>query len=76
MRYGTPLKSSGDMTPEEHYQYIDFTIDAKEDIYLSNRYVRYVSVFQNWLRPAGASFDHLHKQLGLDEWATQLRPVK
>ena len=56
-------KSSGELTPEEHYRYIDFTIDAKEDIYLNNRYVRYVSVFQNWLRPAGASFDHLHKQL-------------
>ena len=67
------LKSSGDMTPEEHYRYIDFTIDAKEDIYLSNRYVRYVSVFQNWLRPAGASFDHLHKQLvALDEWGNTI----
>jgi galactose-1-phosphate uridylyltransferase len=66
-------KSSGELTPEEHYRYIDFTIDAKEDIYLSNRYVRYVSVFQNWLRPAGASFDHLHKQLvALDEWGNTI----
>ena len=65
--------SSGELTPEEHYRYIDFTIDAKEDIYLSNRYVRYVSVFQNWLRPAGASFDHLHKQLvALDEWGNTI----
>ncbi len=38
------------------------------DIYLANRYVRYVAVFQNWLAPAGASFDHLHKQLvAIDE---------
>lgn len=71
--YDADLKSSGDMTPEEHYMYIKFTIDAKEDIYLSNRYVRYVSVFQNWLRPAGASFDHLHKQLvALDEWGNTI----
>ncbi len=57
------LASSGTMTPEEHYQYTRFTIDALRDVYLANRYVRYVAVFQNWLKPAGASFDHLHKQL-------------
>ena len=57
------LCSSGTLTPDEHYQYFRFTIDAVRDIYLSNRYVRYVAVFQNWLAPAGASFDHLHKQL-------------
>lgn len=62
------LASSGTMTPEEHYQYFRFTIDALRDIYLANRYVRYVAVFQNWLKPAGASFDHLHKQLvAIDE---------
>lgn len=62
------LASSGSMTPEEHYQYFRFTIEALRDIYLSNRYVRYVAVFQNWLKPAGASFDHLHKQLvAIDE---------
>ena len=56
------------MSPEEHYQYFRFTIDALRDIYLANRYVRYVAVFQNWLTPAGASFDHLHKQLvAIDE---------
>ena len=38
----------------------------------SNRYVRYVAVFQNWLKPAGASFDHLHKQLvAIDERGVQ-----
>lgn len=57
------LASSGTMTPEEHYQYFRFTIEAIRDVYLTNRYVRYVAVFQNWLKPAGASFDHLHKQL-------------
>jgi galactose-1-phosphate uridylyltransferase len=49
-----------------------FTIDAVRDIYVSNRYVRYVAVFQNWLKPAGASFDHLHKQLvAIDERGAQ-----
>lgn len=62
-QYDDQLASSGSLTPEEHYQYMHFTIDAVRDIYLGNRYVRYVAVFQNWLQPAGASFDHLHKQL-------------
>jgi galactose-1-phosphate uridylyltransferase len=57
------LVSSGTLTPEEHYHYFRFTIEALRDIYLANRYVRFAAVFQNWLAPAGASFDHLHKQL-------------
>ncbi|HRW67583.1 MAG TPA: DUF4921 family protein, partial [Candidatus Competibacter sp.] len=62
------LASSGTLTPEEHYQYLRFTIDAARELYVHNRYVRYVAVFQNWLKPAGASFDHLHKQLvAIDE---------
>ena len=55
--------SSGTLTPEEHYQYTLFTVDALRDLYSTNRYARYVAVFQNWMKPAGASFDHLHKQL-------------
>ena len=66
------LASSGALTPEEHYQYLRFTIDALRDLYINNRYVRYVAVFQNWLKPAGASFDHLHKQLvAIDERGVQ-----
>ncbi|KFB70778.1 MAG: DUF4921 family protein [Candidatus Accumulibacter phosphatis] len=66
--HANQLAGSGSMTPEEHYQYFRFTIEALREIYLSNRYVRYVAVFQNWLKPAGASFDHLHKQLvAIDE---------
>jgi galactose-1-phosphate uridylyltransferase len=57
------LASSGSMTPELHDQYFKFTVAALRDIYLANRYVRYVAVFQNWRQPAGASLDHLHKQL-------------
>lgn len=57
------LAASGSLTPAEHEWYMKLTIDAMRDLYSSNRYVRYVQVFQNWLKPAGASFDHLHKQL-------------
>lgn len=72
-QYDTDLYSSGEMTLEEHFQYFRFTIDAMRDVAASNRYVRYISVFQNWLRPAGASFDHLHKQLvAIDEWGSSI----
>ena len=66
------LASSGTLTPDEHDSYLRFTIDAQRDLYATNPYVRYVAVFQNWLRPAGASFDHLHKQLvAIDERGMQ-----
>ncbi len=72
--YDNELYSSGEMSPEEHYRYIRFTIDAISDIYVNNKFVRYVTVFQNWLEPAGASLEHLHKQLvGLDEWGTSIQ---
>ncbi len=71
--YDVQLFSSGEMTPEVHAEYFRFTISAMQDIYANNRYVRYISVFQNWLAPAGASFDHLHKQLvALDEWGVSV----
>lgn len=59
----TQLASAGTLTPQEHEWYIRLTVDAMRDLYDQNRYARYVQVFQNWLSPAGASFDHLHKQL-------------
>lgn len=62
------LASSGTLTPQEHYYYIAFTVEAARRLYATNRYARYVAVFQNWLKPAGASFDHLHKQaVAIDE---------
>jgi len=65
--------SSGELSPLEHWSYFSFTVKAMEDMYTQNRYIRYVSVFQNWLKDAGASFDHLHKQLvALDEWGTSV----
>lgn len=72
------LVSSGELSSEEHYYYFTITVESLREIMRRNRYVRYVSVFQNWLKPAGASFDHLHKQLvGLDEWGASItRQVK
>ncbi|MDR1634626.1 MAG: DUF4921 family protein [Bifidobacteriaceae bacterium] len=66
------LAGAGTLTPAEHRQFIGFTVEAMTDLYRRNRYVRYVSVFQNWLKPAGASLDHLHKQLvAIDEHGAQ-----
>ncbi|MBN1543594.1 DUF4921 family protein [candidate division KSB1 bacterium] len=70
----TQLSSSGELSPDEHYHYFHFTIQSMEDIYDNNRYVRYIAIFQNWRKEAGASFDHLHKQLvALDEWGVSLQ---
>ena len=67
-QFTNQLTSSGELTPEEHFQYIFFTISAMNDIFVNNRYVRYISVFQNWGQEAGASIVHLHKQLiAMDE---------
>jgi len=72
-QWESDLFSSGDMTPDEHFHYFRFTVEAMRDIVENNPYSRYTSVFQNWLRPAGASFDHLHKQLvALDEWGSSI----
>lgn len=66
------LASSGTLTVDEHEQFMTLTVDSVERLFAVNRYARYVTVFQNWLRPAGASFDHLHKQIvAIDERGTQ-----
>ncbi|GAA2481835.1 DUF4921 family protein [Terrabacter carboxydivorans] len=66
------LAGSGTLTPEEHWRYTELTIRAMRDLYRDNECARYVSVFQNWLAPAGASFDHLHKQVvAIDELGAQ-----
>ncbi|RTE48267.1 DUF4921 family protein [Actinobaculum sp. 352] len=68
------LASAGTLTPQEHQWYMRLTIDAMRDLYEKNRYAKYVQVFQNWLKPAGASFDHLHKQLvAIDERSVNSR---
>lgn len=66
------LAGSGTLSPEEHYQYIRMTVDAMQDLYQLDPAVKYVVAFQNWLKPAGASFDHLHKQLvAIDQKSVQ-----
>ena len=63
------LASAGDLTPLEHHAFMALTVDALHDLALSMPDAAYVSTFQNWLRAAGASFDHLHKQLvAIDEY--------
>ena len=57
------LASSGTLSPDEHFLLTTFTAESTRELYQRNRYASYVAVFQNWLAPAGASFDHLHKQL-------------
>lgn len=67
------VEYSGSLTPDQHHQYFLLTTHALQEIHRENRYVRYVSTYQNYLDGAGASCDHLHKQLvGLDEWGFQL----
>ncbi|MHA6525394.1 DUF4921 family protein [Tessaracoccus sp. G1721] len=66
------LASSGTLTVDEHERFVSYTIESTAMAYDINRYARYVAVFQNWLKPAGASFDHLHKQLvTIDERGAQ-----
>lgn len=67
------LASSGSLSADEHHQYLQFTADTMWDLYQLNDRVRYVACFQNWLKPAGASFDHLHKQaVAIDELPVQI----
>jgi galactose-1-phosphate uridylyltransferase len=67
--FNNQLFFAGEMTPEEHFQYFKFTINSMNNIYTDNPFVKYVSVFQNWLKDSGASFEHLHRQLlGIDEY--------
>jgi galactose-1-phosphate uridylyltransferase len=62
------LAGSGTLTPDEHQRYMAMSVETMRDLYAAQPYARYVAAFQNWLRPAGASFDHLHKQLvAIDE---------
>lgn len=68
------LLHSGSLSPEEHFIYMSFTLNAVFEIHRENPYVKHVAVYQNWLAQAGASFDHLHKQvLGVDTWGAGIQ---
>lgn len=67
------LASAGTLTPDEHAAYIAFTVQCLAELQAAQPAAAYVAVFQNWLRPAGASFEHLHKQLvAIDEHGPQV----
>ncbi|GAA1993793.1 DUF4921 family protein [Microbacterium pumilum] len=67
------LLSSGLLTPRAHAEYFAFTVRSLDEIARAQPHAAYVAVFQNWLRPAGASFEHLHKQLvAIDEHGPQV----
>lgn len=66
------LVSSGILSPDEHAAYVGLTVRSLAEILAAQPSAAYVAVFQNWLRPAGASFEHLHKQLvAIDEHGPQ-----
>ncbi|WP_245627265.1 DUF4921 family protein [Kribbia dieselivorans] len=68
------LAGSMTLSTAEHEQYLRLTIQAMHELYRSNPHAQLVAAFQNWLKPAGASFDHLHKQLvAVDELGNDLR---
>lgn len=70
------LAGSGTLGVEEHRAFIALTVAAMGDLYAQNPQARFVVTFQNWLKPAGASFDHLHKQLvAIDELGTNNQTV-
>ena len=70
------LASAGELTVEEHHAFLVLAVDTVRDLTVTNPGARYVSAFQNWRRPAGASFDHLHKQVvAIDEWGPRMERV-
>lgn len=72
-RYDDQLAGSGTLTPAEHHRFVAMTVDTIRDLYTTRPQALYVAAFQNWLRQAGASFDHLHKQVvAIDEHGPQL----
>ncbi|GAB48935.1 DUF4921 family protein [Mobilicoccus pelagius] len=67
------LASSGTLTPAEHRAFVAFTAESMGRLVTEIPAARHVAAFQNWLAPAGASFDHLHKQLvAIDEHGDQV----
>lgn len=73
-RNDSELFSTGEMTPEEHFNYFKLAIHSISEIYQNNPFVKFVSTYTNWKRDAGASFEHLHRQIiGLDLWGDSLQ---
>jgi galactose-1-phosphate uridylyltransferase len=67
------LAAAGTLSPVEHADLVGYTVATLADLYRLQPAAAYVAVFQNWLRPAGASLEHLHKQLvAIDAYGPQL----
>ncbi len=72
-RFTHEMQSSGSMTPGEHEAYLRFTAEAALDLRRAFPEAGSVAVFQNWKAGAGASLEHLHKQvLCLEGWGPSL----
>lgn len=68
------LCGTGRLRVGDHARYVGLTVQTMRELYEQNPHVQLVSTFQNWLKPAGASFDHLHKQLvSVDDVGPDLR---
>jgi galactose-1-phosphate uridylyltransferase len=66
---GGALAGSAELGLALHHLYTAFSMAACRDLLLDLAPARHVVLFQNWLGPAGASFEHLHKQaMAVDEW--------
>ncbi len=56
-------------TQQEHRVAMTMLINIIKDMTQRNPHISFVTVFQNWLAKAGASFEHWHKQiLAVDFW--------
>ena len=72
--HSNQLCSTGSLTPDEHHQYLRLTCYAVNDIYANNPFVAFVGVYTNWRHAAGASFEHLHRQvIGVDRYGHTLK---
>lgn len=70
------LAGVGTLDVAEHRAFVGLTVETMRDLYESCPQARLVVAFQNWLAPAGASFDHLHKQLvAVDEVGRNLETL-
>ncbi|MGL4563247.1 MAG: DUF4921 family protein [Brevinema sp.] len=67
------VHSTSSMDHKDHRISYHMICDTLVDMLERNKYIQYITVFQNWMHPAGASFDHWHKQiLALDFWGDPL----
>lgn len=72
-KHSHQLCATGSLSPQEHYDYFRLTLYAVQDIHANNPFVKFVCVYTNWLRDAGASFEHLHRQvLGFDRFGNTI----